>query len=419
MIVAVAYATCPFGSGDDASADTPCPFSGKNRSVALSTRPNAGQKTFKGCECETSCGADIGDGFDCDWCFTKHGCGTPGLKGHHDYCDYRNVNATFEEMDAKSKTSSMWASITADENRAAAYPSLTSMFTESIQTSFDVMSDEMPNGRTKDIHTIGVVCQFDLDIAKDSPYTGLFAPGLQQGFIRMGSAVDQIANKGITPGLGIKFMRTGRHSGNYVALHSLELGQSWNFFAYNQSNHISEPKGAAKVLGKKFNQASQCAPQVGLSDMARFGQDGQEAHFLKTPFKLFLVPSEEVQLPAKEKTVDEANAELEAFPAGTVLYTAYACGKAAGTEAELTPTDGGLEKACADPTLLGQMVTTTKCTTSAYGDGKFQIRHQRIEEDWAAHPEFLTQYDAAKACGWPGKVSADGGPKTCLQKHGK
>jgi len=157
-------------------------------------------------------------------------------------------------------------------------------------------------------------------------------------------------------------------SGNYVALHSLELGQSWNFFAYNQSNHISEPKGvltgAAKVLGKKFNQASQCAPQVDLSDMVRFGQDGQEARVLKTPFKVFLIPSEEVQLPAKEKTVDrdEANAEVEAFPVGTVLYTAYACGKAAGTEVELMPTDGGLEKACADPILLGQMVTTTKCT---------------------------------------------------------
>ena len=96
-----------------------------------------------------------------------------------------------------------------------------------------------------------------------SHYTGLFQPGSVHGFIRLGSAASY-SNGGLTPGLGLKFPRTGQPSGNYVALHSLDLGQSWNFFAYNVSNHISPPVGATAILAKKFNQASQCAPQVPL-----------------------------------------------------------------------------------------------------------------------------------------------------------
>jgi hypothetical protein len=193
-------------------------------------------------------------------------------------------------------------------------------------------------------------------------------------------------------------------SGNYVALQSLDFGMSWNFFAYNVSNHIPPPSGVEQtVLVKKFNQASQCPTQVGLFDMARYSQDGTEHTSPKFPFKLFLVPSESVQTPTTEKTIDQVNAEMEAFPVGTTLYTAYACGEA--TKNELTPTDGGLEKACGKPFKLGGMVTTTKCTPSAYGDKSFFIRHEPIEHDWQADSSILEQYDAAKACGWTGKFS--------------
>mmetsp|Transcript_84106 Transcript_84106/g.218951 ORF Transcript_84106/g.218951 Transcript_84106/m.218951 type:complete len:106 (-) Transcript_84106:99-416(-) len=85
----------------------------------------------------------------------------------------------------------------------------------------------------------------------------------------------------------------------------------------------------------------------------------------------------------------------------------------------MTPTDGGLEKACGDPILLGAMVTTSHCTTSTYGDDKFHIRHQRIEEDWQLEPSYLSTDDAAQACGWSGKITADGAPTKCSgEKHG-
>ena len=120
-----------------------------------------------------------------------------------------------------------------------------------------------------------------------------------------------------------------------------------------------------------------------------------------------------VSTPAKEKTVDEINEEMEAFEVGTSVFTVYACGKAASDEAEMNPTDGGLEFACADPIRLGDMVTTDRCTSSKFGDERLFIQHQRIEDDWKLRPDILSSYDAAKACGWSGKITADGAPPKC------
>jgi hypothetical protein len=75
------------------------------------------------------------------------------------------------------------------------------------------------------------------------------------------------------------------------------------------------------------------------------------------------------------KLVDDVLADLASFPVGTPLYSVYACGKGAG-DAEMAPTTGGVEGACGDALLLGDLVTTTECTASKYGDEKFFIRHQ-------------------------------------------
>jgi hypothetical protein len=371
---------------------------------ATAAGQGANEMTVGKCSCKSECGTSLLHPI-CSVCDTESGC-----KKSSDYCTYPGVS-TFEKQSFDAKNKYFWAKITEDTKGLSAYPSVSGILTEDVQVSFYDMGDEMPKKRKKCIHGIGAVCQFTLDVTDGSPYTGLFSSGKQEGFIRMGSAVDY-SNGGLTPGLGIKFARTGVHSGNYVALHSLDFGQSWNFFASNVSNHIPPPKGITQdLLVKKFNQASQCPSQVGLSDMAKYSQDGTEHAAPKFPFKLFLVPSKAVQTPATKKTVDQVNAEMEAFPIGTTLYTAYACGEAAGDE--MTPTVGGLEKACGKPFKLGDMVTTTKCTTSAYGDEAFFIRHQPVEEDWQADQSILEQYDAAKACAWGGKLSRYA-PSKCM-----
>lgn len=410
-------AACPFtgkiSTEDGGHRIVDCPHARSFREELKSSPPDEGQKTFKGCTCKSSCSATVDDLYKCDWCYTEDGCGHFGISGHYDYCAYPDQE-DFEKQTFEEKNKFFWSEITKDTQRADKYASPLSILDESIRTTFDNYRDFMPNTRVKGIHSVGVICPFTLDITEESHYTGLFEAGEQLGFVRMGSAADPVSQKGITPGLGIKFARTGVHSGNYVALHSLTLGQSWNFFAYNMSNHIAAPdEFVTEQIAKKFQQASQCAPQVGLSDMARYSQDGKEHDAPIFPFKLFLIPSDEVQTPAVEKTIDEINAEMEKFPVGTTLFKVYACGKAASSEAEMTPTDGGLKVACAEPLLLGNMVSTDTCTSSLYGDTKFFIRHQRIEDDWKINPSFLSSYDAAKACGWSGPISADGAPPVC------
>jgi len=379
----------------------------------VEVKPDPGQTTVKGCECQSSCGATIDDGFNCDWCTTKDNCGSHSIVyGYYDYCVYPDT-AAFEKMSFQDKNTYFQSQIDKDHTRLAAYASPTVILSESSQTSFWDYQDELPAGRVKGIHSIGAVCQFTLGIDAGSPYSGLFAPGPQLGFVRMGGATTwDKTGKGYPPGLGIKFARSGVPSGSYVALVTLD-STTWNFMAYNFSNHIPPPASTAtKLLVKKFQQASQCPSQVGLSDMATYSQDGKEEDSPKFPFKLFLVPSAEVQKPNTPKSIDDVMADLQSFKTGTKLFTVYACGKGNGA-AEMTPTAGGVEAACGDPFKLGDMVSTTDCTTTLYGDSKFFIRHQPIEQDWTLRPDFLKQFPAKDACGWNADPTPAGIPRKC------
>merc|ERR1712153_188930 len=150
----------------------------------VEVKPDPGQTTVKGCECQSSCGATIDDGFNCDWCTTKDNCGSHSIVyGYYDYCVYPDT-AAFEKMSFQDKNTYFQSQIDKDHTRLAAYASPTVILSESSQTSFWDYQDELPAGRVKGIHSIGAVCQFTLGIDAGSPYSGLFAPGPQLGFVR-------------------------------------------------------------------------------------------------------------------------------------------------------------------------------------------------------------------------------------------
>merc|ERR1719414_2740440 len=245
--------------------------------------------TVKGCVCKSGCKAKLLNGLHrCDECKTKGKCGTWALTGRWDYCNYAPVDS-YKRLSYKAKMDKMWAKVIADKSFEE--PKATDTiggFTESMMTVFDNYKPEMPKGRKKVIHMVGSMCKIDLKINKNSPYTGLLGHGTHRGLIRIGTAV--VSEEGLTPGLGFKFPRTGRHSGDFVTLNSLEIGQSWNFFASNMSTHIAPPEGAAAIaLARKFEQASQCATQVGLRDFTTYSQSGKRASKPNYPFKLYMV----------------------------------------------------------------------------------------------------------------------------------
>ena len=136
-------------------------------------------------------------------------------------------------------------------------------------TIYDNEWDNMPEGRQKFFHAVGAVCKFTLDI-QDSPYTGLFKNGVQTGIIRIGSALDIADGAGLMPGAGIKFLRTGKSSGNIVTS-SLAMKTSYNIFDpdhYPLYNHLSSNTND-QYLANKFIHATECPTKFGLSDITR------------------------------------------------------------------------------------------------------------------------------------------------------
>jgi len=300
-------------------------------------------------------------------------------------------------MTAEQKMAETWGKIMQD-TRPAKYVNPAKLFAGSSDVVFTNMRDTMVAGRSKTIHGVGVVWQFELDIPPLSPFTGLLASGKLAGIIRLGSALPVMPGFGMVPGIGLKIFRSGVHSANTVLLDTLELNTGlFNFFRANMSNHLTSDYSQAAVVGLalKFSQASVCAVQVGLSDFTRWTQSGEYVEDPIFPFKLLLVPTQAVQTPDYEKTLEMVNAEMMSFPVGTPLYEAYACGSPSGAE-ELDPSSS--LDACGAPFRLGFIRTTSPGTTSKYGDEKMFIRHQRIEDDWALRPDWLEEYDHVKAC---------------------
>ena len=130
--------------------------------------------------------------------------------------------------------------------------------------------DNMPEGRQKFVHGVGAVCKFTLDI-HDSPYTGLFKNGVQTGIIRISPAVDIADGAGLMPGAGIKFLRTGKTSGNIVTWPLVLKKSYYNIFdpdLYPLYNHLLGPTDD-QSLANKLLQGTECPPKVGLSDIAR------------------------------------------------------------------------------------------------------------------------------------------------------
>lgn len=367
----------------------------------------AEQDTVSGCKCTGPCAPRGWDLWKCDSCKTEK-CGQRGkvkLWERWDYCDYSQLD-DFESRSFSQKMDYFWTNVVADTTRTRAEDviSIAKTFVTSAVTSFDNWRPEMPEGRRKVIHGVGSVCQIALEIGQHSPYTGLLGPGTQKGLVRIGNAAAISADgPGLTPGFGFKFPRSGVPSGDWVMLYDLAISGSWNFFKVNVSNHIpSASEIATKFFAEKFEQASQCPYQVGLSDLAKFSQDGQEVSKPNFPFKLFMVPSKTVQQDESVKDLADLHGLIDSIPVGSKLFDVYACGEPLGEE--IRPADGGVEGTCGKPLLLGELRTTSQCTTSRYGDTAFHIRHTRIEEDWRAKPEYFEhgEYSGSKACNYEG-----------------
>jgi len=339
--------------------------------------PQPDTTTVLGCECASVCGATIDFGrAHCDWCYTKDKCGhwSVSRRKYYDYCIYPRRS---EVGDWATKEAILYEQLIANTTMGEMTHTM-GMMLEDVQASFDINWDVMPTGRKKMIHAIGAVCKINLTIT-DTAYTGIFEQGVTSGFMRMGPARPPMKRGGHVPGIGFKFMRTGVESANFVSLYSIEGIKGYDFFSVDQSNHFQAAGGITAKFMEKFEQASNCASKVGLSNSARYNQNGEETEDPRFPYKLVFKATTEAKtiMTNDPKLVDEIMDAFKTIQIGTKLWNVYAQAWPGTNQHDI----------------IGHITTTTACDTSAFGDTSFFIQHQRVEEDWQLRPEWIPDID--------------------------
>lgn len=175
------------------------------------------------------------------------------------------------------------------------------------------------------------------------------------------------------PGMGVKFLRDGADSANFVAMYGVDGQNSMNFFEHDWSNHIPDPKDKSLIpLELRFKTATDWIQTVGLSDMASIDQAGN-TETPNFPWKLRFEPTGEFEFPSDTYDVPFEQ-YLQTIPAGSVLFNVYAMDK----PEEL----GGAEAK------IAEFKTASTMVTSYWGDEHMYFRHQLMDDDLKIHPEW-------------------------------
>lgn len=146
-----------------------------------------------------------------------------------------------------------------------------------MQVSFNRISDELPEGRPKINHAVGVVAQVSWEDVGGHPYTGVYNGGSSNAIIRMSESnflLDEAP--GLTPSLAIKVLRDGMESVNQLANVSFEPTDSFNFFANNFHSHVElfTDQCAKDTIQRKFLEVTNRIQATGLAELARFKASG-------------------------------------------------------------------------------------------------------------------------------------------------
>ena len=231
----------------------------------------------------------------------------------------------------------------------------------------------MPPGRTKFIHSVGVVGKVEWKDAGGHPYTGVFK-GAKYGIARLSHAqyADNSSRTLPAPGMGLKFLRSGHDSANLLAMYSVAGQESWNFFENDLMNHIPALNVGSWLLGFKFRTATPNIRQVGISDWSKMGEDGEMEKDPIFPYRLRFHPTGDISF--SDSFHGPVTDDLVTIPKGTKLYEIYALDK---------PMEiGGTEK------MIGELFLTSNLITSKWGDTRLFFRHQDMAEDLRHHPEW-------------------------------
>ena len=193
----------------------------------------------------------------------------------------------------QAKSDQIWAKVTANTKSGGTH--YTGALIVDEMPVFDTPGDELAcywNGcRNKTIHPQGVVGKVQWVDFGGHPYTGMFR-GADTGYARLSLAAPiDTRTPNMKPGMGVKLLRDGYDSANFVSMYGVDGQETLNWFAHDFTNHIPDAKSVAlKPLESHFSNVTKYISEVGLSEMASVTQDGT-AETPNFPFMLRFKPT--------------------------------------------------------------------------------------------------------------------------------
>jgi len=299
------------------------------------------------------------------------------LKGKYDFCSF--PDAGVKGTSAALRLQTLLTFIKSDktpQNYFSGLSILTGVRGESVIHTMEMEHDVFPYPRLKYVRPVGVVAPVAFRSYGNHFFTGVFK-GSELGIVRLSISLDP--KETFAPGVALKFLRENRPSANFFGFTDFE-GQNCsekNFFKYGMTTNVPPATGSARAVPDKFRQATGCHQMVGLSDVAdEF--NGQMPEF---PFEVIFSGLPSVDFSCGDKGA-AGWANLGKLQKGTRLFELKAR-RFPGYEAKP----------------IGELILLDSLTTSKFGDEQLFFRHQRKEEDFSWHREWLGQIDIEKECG--------------------
>eukprot|EP00607_Mallomonas_marina_P000852 CAMPEP_0182436346 /NCGR_PEP_ID=MMETSP1167-20130531/80997_1 /TAXON_ID=2988 /ORGANISM="Mallomonas Sp, Strain CCMP3275" /LENGTH=312 /DNA_ID=CAMNT_0024628413 /DNA_START=247 /DNA_END=1182 /DNA_ORIENTATION=+ len=287
---------------------------------------------------------------------------------------------------AEEQLAAVWTQLEKRPQTAFAWPYFSDVRKAVLDSDYKkILQDkrDMHNESSKVICPNGFVCQIKIDWVHDT-YTGLFRESTHS-ILRLSSALapvegsvpwfmkpvlGKVATSQLFPCAAMKCFRSHMHSGNLLFGGKKTGQEDRRFFLHPLTTSLTEKvPGPLRWVIDQFRQYSAYPTQLGLSDFARYNEDGSEVSTVEFPWLLALHPLEGVS--------DITFEALPSLPPGTPLYDLF--GYPSPASALLS--DGhGLQ-------LLGR-VSSSSCFLSSPADDGLFFKHQAREEDYDLRPQW-------------------------------
>lgn len=245
----------------------------------------------------------------------------------------------YKELSALEKRNELWKKIKQEGTVGwLSKLKVLGLFFSDMKPSMKHYGDQMPAGRTKFIHSFGVVGKMEITSTNDHDYTGIFQGcknvigrfSLPVAYEKGNLKKEGAGKNNFVPAIAIKcLLDRSTRSSNLHAMYGVDGGQeSWNFFKNDLSNHIAEhiSKLKLRLVASKFSTAAPFFATLGLSQAASVSTDSKNKTPLVPvfPFELIFKPNPVLQKKFPDDFKESFDVQLGSIEPGTVLYELWA-----------------------------------------------------------------------------------------------